>query len=181
MLSRAVRSLALLLLLSAGLSGCGGSSKTETPPLNPVDPTTKGMNVLGSGTDVFGAYAVESNVKGRVLDVTALNAAGLLVYSPDVQESRYEEASGSTVSEYASSLATSLGLSGNYMFFSAEIKAAYAQDTYRKTGYSYASIIERHWKHSLKVEPGLWTSAAKLRPYLTTLARQAINDTDSTR
>ena len=179
--AQALRSIALLLFLAPALQGCGSSSKADKPPVVTVDPNTKGLNVLGSGTDVFGAYAVESNVKGRVLDVTAMNAAGLLVYSPDVQESKYEEVTGSTVSEYATSLATSLGLTGSYMFFSAEIQAAYSQDTYRKTGYSYASIIERHWKHSLKVEPGLWTSAAKLRPYLTTLARQAINDTDGTR
>ena len=165
-----------------GAGGAGGGGAGDTDAGHPtVDPNTKGMGVLGAGTDVFGPYAVEANVKGAVLDVAALNAAGLLVYSPGVQESRYEEAQGSTVSEYASSIATSLGLSGGYMFFSAEIKAAYAQDTYRKRGYSYASILERHWKHALKVEPGLWTSPTRLQPYLTVLARQAINDSDPTR
>ena len=36
-----------------------------------IDPATKGLDILGKGTDVFGAYAVESNVKGQVLDVNA--------------------------------------------------------------------------------------------------------------
>jgi hypothetical protein len=138
------------------------------------------MNVLGAGTDVFGPYAVESNVKGRILDVEKLNAAGQIVHNPDVQEYRCEEAEGRTVSEYVTHLAVSTGVTGSYMFFSAEVKAAFSQDAYRKTEYSYASIFERHWKHSLKLESGLWTSPDRLRPYLTSLARQAIDDTDST-
>jgi hypothetical protein len=137
------------------------------------------MDVLGKGTDVFGAYAVEANVKGQVLDLAALNAAGLLVYNPDVQEYRYEETTGHTMSSYASQLSGSVGLSGSYMFFSAELKTAFSNDSYRRDDYSYASIIERHWKHALRVAPGVWGSGVHLRPYLTSLARQAIDDTDA--
>lgn len=118
-------------------------------------------------------------MKGRVLNVDALNAAQLLVYSPDVQEYRYEETAGQTISEYATQRSASIGLSGSYMFFSAELKTTFTNDTYRRDDYSYASIIERHWKHALKVSPGVWGSGTLLRPYLTALARKAIDDADT--
>jgi hypothetical protein len=177
---RSKRSLPLLVLLFL-LPACGGSSSSSSsgPQPGPVDPNTKGLDVLGKGTDVFGAYAVEANVKGQVLDVAALNSANLLVYNPNVEEARYEEMSGHSMSSYASQLAGSVGLSGSYSFFSAEVKVNFANDTYRRDDYSYASIIERYWKHSLRVAPGVWASGTHLRPYLTSLARQAIDDTDS--
>jgi hypothetical protein len=174
MFARSARWAILALVLGAGCS----SSSSPGPPV-PIDPSVKGLDVLGAGTDVFGAYAVESNVKGRLLDVEALNAAGLLVYNPNVEEYRYEERNGHTMSSYVSQLSASLGLSGSFMFFSAELQTSFANDTYRRDDYSYASIVERHWKHSVRVEPGVWGSGVHLRPYLTTLARQAIDDTDA--
>jgi MAC/Perforin domain-containing protein len=179
MVMRALRTLLSSPLLVLLLSGCSGSSSSSPPPPPPVDPATKGMDVLGKGTDAFGAYAVEANVKGQVLDVGALNAAGLLVFNPDVQEYRYEETTGHSMSSYASQLSANVGLSGSYMYFSAELKTSFSNDTYRRDDYSYASIIERHWKHSLRVAPGVWASGTHLRPYLTPLARQAIDDTDA--
>jgi hypothetical protein len=169
----------ILLFATVLALGCDGDSSPPPPQLPMIDPATRGMDVLGSGTDVFGAYAVEANVKARVLDVDALNAARLLVHSPDVQEYRYEEASGHTMSEYTSHLGASVGLAGSYKFFSAEVKSTFSQDSYRRDDYSYASIIERHWKHALRVAPGVWASGTHLRSYLTPLARQAIDDTDA--
>lgn len=170
--------LLLTLPLLLPLGGCSGSSPAKVEPSVPEN--TVGMNVLGAGTDVFGPYAVDANVKGRVLDVDALNAQARLVFNPDVQEYRYEEAEGRTISEYASHLAVGVGLTGSYMFFSGELQTNFSQDAYRRTEYSYASIIERHWRHSLKLEPGLWGTGERLRPYLVPLARQAINDADPT-
>lgn len=179
MLSYARRwSLAFLVAVLVG-AGCSSSKTEATAPPPVIDPTVKGMEILGNGTDVFGLYAVEDNVKGRVLNVDALNAAGLLVYSPNVQEYRYEETSGHSMSQYVGQRSASLGLSGSYMFFSAELKTTFSNDTYRRDDYSYASIIERHWKHALKVAPGIWNSGTFLRPYLHPLARKAIDDTDT--
>ena len=165
----------LLVLLLLGCSSGGSSSEPAQPK---IDPATKGLDILGRGTDVFGSYAVESNVKGQVLDVNALNIAGLLVFNPSVQEYKYEAMSGNTISTYASALSGSVGLSGSYMFFSAEMKVAFGNESYRQDTFSYASIMERQWKHSLRVEPGIWSSRDHLRPYLTTFARQAIDNAD---
>lgn len=174
-------SLLASLFLASLLAACSGGASPSPGPSGPSAPTgTVGLTVLGNGTDVFGPYAVDANVKARVLDTDALNAAGRLVFDPAVQEYRYEEAAGRTINEYASHLGATLGLSGSYLFFSAELQSSFSSDAYRRTEYSYASIIERHWAHSLKVEPGLWGSGERLRPFLTPLARQAINDTDPT-
>lgn len=161
----------------AVLALAGACSKGEE---NKIDPATAGMDALGVGTDVFGLYATEDNKRGQVLDVGAMNKAGLLVLD-QVEESDIEEASGSSVGEYAESFAANLGLEGQYMWFSAEIKASYSHDYYRKAGYQYATLRARHKKHAIKIEPGLWTTPARIRPYLTPLARQAIDDTDPTR
>ncbi len=161
-------------------AACSSKSSSSGPQVVPIDPSIKGLEVLGKGTDVFGEYAVEANVKGQVLDVQALNNAGLLVYNPKVEEYRYEEMTGHSMSTYANQLSASVGLSGSYMFFSANLKTTFTNDTYRRDDYSYASIFERHWKHAVRVEPGVWASGAMLRPYLTTLARQAIDDADAT-
>jgi hypothetical protein len=180
MLARSFRRHAPLFTLLLLMPGCQSSSSSSSPPQPiPIDPSIKGLDVLGAGTDVFGAYAVEANVKGRLLDIQALNDAGLLVYNPNVEEYRYEETTGHSMSSYASQLSASVGLSGSYMFFSAELKTSFSNDTYRRDDYSYASIIERHWKHSVRVEPGVWASGVHLRPYLTPLARQAIDDSDT--
>ena len=160
-------------------AACSSKSSSPGNPVVPIDPAIKGLDVLGKGTDVFGEYAVEANVKGQVLDVQALNNAGLLVYSPNVQEYKYEEMAGHSMTSYASQMSASVGLSGSYMFFAANLKTTFTNDTYRRDDYSYASIFERHWKHAVRVEPGVWASGALLRPYLTTLARQAIDDADT--
>jgi hypothetical protein len=165
------------ILLAAACSSKSSSSGGTT--VVPIDPSIKGLEVLGKGTDAFGEYAVEANVKGQVLDVQSLNNAGLLVYNPKVEEYRYEEMTGHSMSTYANQLSASVGLSGEYMFFSANLKTTFTNDTYRRDDYSYASIFERHWKHAVRVEPGVWASGAMLRPYLTNLARQAIDDTDA--
>jgi hypothetical protein len=170
----------LLVVAAVVCAACSGSKSGGTaPPAGPpIDLSVKGADVLGKGTDVFGAYAVEENVKGQLLDLPALNSAGYLVYSANVEESRYEEAAGRTVADYTSRLAVNVGLSGEYKVFAAEVKANYTEAYARRDDYSFASIIERHWKHAVRVAPGVWGSGAHLRPYLTTLARRAIDDDD---
>ena len=168
---------AVVLLAAAGCSRSSGGS-----PANPVLPSgTGGMAVIGHGTDVFGRYAVEENKLGKVLDVDALNAAGWLVHDPSVAEYDYAYAEGSTVTQYMSQLGGSVGLSGSYAFFSGEAQVAFSQDTYRKEGYSYVSIVEHFWKESLKLDNSMWNARERLRPFLTPAAKAAIDDTDTTR
>jgi len=143
-----------------------------------VDPATAGYKELGCGTDVFEEYASENNVKGKVLNIDALNDQKLLVLNTSVQEGVIQRVSGTSVSEYASELGVTLGLSGSYAWFSASIKTAFTDNTYRMSQYSYVTLMERHYKNSLKIMNTSW-DALYLKDYLTDEADRAINNTDS--
>lgn len=171
----------LCILLTGGLSiiGTGGGDNNGGNGGNEliIDPTTPGYNTVGCGTDLFQGYAVESNVKGRVLDIDKLNAQDLLILNPLVEERYYEKISGKSINEYATKLSSSVGVEGSYMFFSASIKASFTDETYKRAEYSYATIMETNWKNSLKIQNDRWY-AALLKDYLTPEARAAINDDD---
>jgi hypothetical protein len=154
-----------------GSGGDSGSSSTS------VDPATPGYKELGSGTDVFEEYASENNVKGKVLNIDALNNQKLLVLNTSVQEGMIQRVSGTSVSQYASELGVTVGLKGSYKWFSASIKTAFTDNTYRMSEYSYVTLMERHYKNSLKIENTKWNSTY-LKNYLTTDADKAINNTD---
>ncbi len=156
-----------------GGSDGGGSSNSA----NSVDPATPGYKELGCGTDVFEEYASENNVKGRVLDIDALNGQKFLVLNTSVQEGIIQRVSGTSVSEYANELGVTVGLKGSYMWFSASIKTAFTDNTYRLSEYSYVTLMERHYKNSLKVMNTKW-AAAYLKDYMTADAERAINNTD---
>lgn len=164
----------LVMVLSFGCGGGGGGSSVEDEVL-PSD--TKGLEILGRGTDVFEEYAVESNVKAQVIDTEALNRDGLLVLNNYVEERMYEGIVGNEINEYASNLSATVGLEGSYMFFSASIQSSFTNDTYRTTDYSYATIMETNWKHSIKVQNDRWNSDY-LKQHLVSSAKLAINNTD---
>jgi hypothetical protein len=157
-------------------SAVGGGSASE-PGAASVDPATPGYKELGCGTDVFAEYASENNVKGRVLDIDAVNTQKYLVLNPSVQEGIIQRVSGTSVSEYASELGVTVGLKGSYMWFSASVKTAFTDNTYRMSEYSYVTLMERHYKNSLKIMNTKW-DPAYLKSYLTIDANKAINNTD---
>ena len=118
---------------------CGGGSSDDNGSGSLVDPATPGYSELGCGTDIFEEYATENNIKGRVLDIDALNDQQFLVLNTDVQESIIQRISGTSVSEYADALGVTVGLSGAYKWFSASIKTAFTDSTYRMSQYSYVT------------------------------------------
>lgn len=162
-------------------NGGGGSDDGDNGNVEPADldvsPNTAGYYVVGCGTDIFQQYAVESNVKGRVLNVTRLNQDGFLVLNPLVEERYFEKISGKSISEYATRLSSSVGVTGSYMYFSGSIQASFTDETYKKAEYSYVTIMETNWKHSLKIQNDRWY-ASYLKDYMTDEAVAAINNQD---
>jgi len=180
MTKRDLRSVAFLLIsIALLLPTCGGGDGggSSDPATTSVDPATPGYKELGCGTDVFEEYATENNVKGKVLNIDALNNQKLLVLNTSVQEGTVKRVSGTSVSEYANELGVTVGLKGSYKWFSASAKTAFTDDTYRMSQYSYVTLMERHYKNSLKIENTKWNSTY-LKNYLTTDADKAINNTD---
>ena len=149
---------------------------------NPVLPAdTGGTSVVGHGTDVFGRYAAEENRLGQVLDIDALNGAGMLVHRAALADHDFDAAAGATAGDYLAQLGGTVGLTGTPPSFGGEAQEAFVQDACRKEDYSYVTLVEHLWSASLEVDGALRESPARLRPYLTAAARNAIDDTDPTR
>jgi hypothetical protein len=158
---------------SCGSGGGGGGDGDG----DKIDPTITGYNVLGYGTDAFGEFASSQNLLGQVLDIDKLNQDSMLDLDTNVQEAEFYSLSGKTIHEYASSFGVSVGFEGQYKFFSGSITSTFSKDQYTSTAHSFVTIMDRIWKHSLKIKNEYW-DANDLRGYLTDNAKNAINNDD---
>jgi hypothetical protein len=170
------RDLAKAICLFAATLIITGCSKIEIPgPFSPIDnpELVRGIDNLGSGYDVFETFADVAKVKATILDYKVLNADGL-VEMKDLEHSSFHTTSGTTVTEYTSSLSTSVGISGSYMFFSGSVKTNFSQNRYCYDSYSFATHHSMINKYQLRL-PSDW-DADDLKPYLTSQARSKLND-----
>lgn len=158
----------LVLAIALGCVACGGGDSSKPPPGGQFENL-----VLGSGTDIFGEYASEANVKGRVLDLDALHAYGMLTINRNVEEATFIHTSGTDISEYASSLALTVGVQGRYKFFSGSIDTRFDRDFYSSTESSFATVHELVKKASLKVSDH-YQSGPALRNFITPQAAEAL-------
>jgi hypothetical protein len=130
--------------------------------IEPIDPTTPGYAQLGSGYDVFTAYADTEFVKNRVLDLQALNQDEKLLWFP-VDKFNVSQFQGTTISSYVNSLSASAGLSGSYGFFSGSINTTMSQMAGVTTEWSFATVQIKHRVHGLAV---VKMQPVNLKPYL---------------
>ncbi len=143
-------------------------------PIGGDDPAkASGFENLGSGYDAFDNYADVEKVKAKILDTEALNADGL-VEKKTLEKSVFETSSGSSISQYSSSLEVKASLEGDYMFFSGAVKTNFSESRYTSEEYSFATVHSSINKYILRVELG--TTGEDLIPYLTTQASSSIND-----
>jgi hypothetical protein len=136
-----------------------------------VDPATAGYDELGSGYDVFTAYADVEYVKNPVLDLVALNRSGKLSKFV-VDKFSLSEHKGTTINEYAESYRASLGIEGGYKFFSAEVNTVFSTVSRISTQWSFVTLQINHLVHGLTVERML---SETLQGYLLNQARGDIN------
>ncbi|MBG0859417.1 MAG: hypothetical protein IQL11_07925, partial [Bacteroidales bacterium] len=163
-----------VIILSLVLSGC--NKKIELPgPYEPLeDPDMiDGFEDLGSGYDVFDKFADEAKVREHVLDYNKLNTDGL-IEKKDLEQSKFQTTSGTSISQYASSLGVSVGLEGSYMFFSGSVTTNFSRERYEYDSYSFATYHCIINKYQLKL-PTDW-DAKDLKPYLTSQAKIKLND-----
>jgi hypothetical protein len=152
-------------------------SKEEELP-GPYEPLEKpeqvgGLADLGAGYDVFDKFADESKVREHVLDYLKLNSDGL-VEKKDLEGSSFIKTTGTTISEYASSLGISVGLEAGYMYFSGSVKTNFSKERYEYDSYSFATYHILSNKYQLRL-PTDW-DVADLKPYLTTQAKTKLNN-----
>lgn len=153
-----------------------GCRKVELPgPFDPLDSPDliSGFENLGSGYDVFETFADAYKVKAPLLDVSRLNSDGLIEMK-NLEHSTFSTTSGTSISEYTSSLSVSAGLEGSYMYFSGSVKANFNQSRYSYDSYSYATHHSLINKYQLRL-PTDW-DAIDLKPYLTSQAKTKLND-----
>jgi hypothetical protein len=156
--------------------GCNKEELPELPgPFDPIeDPDlVNGLADVGSGYDVFDNFADAAKVREHILDYKKLNADGL-IEKKTLENSSFVQTSGTSISTYSSSLAASVGLSGQYMFFSGSVTTNFSQERYSYDSYSFATYHILTNKYQLRL-PTDW-DAAELKPYLTDQARKKLND-----
>jgi hypothetical protein len=137
------------------------------------DPILAGMYFLGRGYDVFTNYADPLEIKGEVLDFTAMYDAGL-IERIQLEKSEFQTIEGQTVEDYMSRLSERASLSGSYAGFSGSVRVNFDQSHYTHTEYSFATVETLIEKYSARIKLG--TSLATLKDYLTDSAREMIND-----
>lgn len=153
-------------LLLIFLNACNNSDEGKAD-------LVEGAENLGSGFDVFGNYANAKDVKGIILDVTKLNADGL-IETKTLENSIFTTTSGTSIEQYSSSMSASASLSGNYMYFSGAITTNFHEDRYKYESYSFATVSSMIQKTQLRLPVDM--SADDLKPYLTATAKSKLND-----
>jgi hypothetical protein len=163
---------AATIIISSLLTGC---SEKLPGPFNPLDEIDMidGFSDLGAGYDVFDNFADEAKVREHILDYSKLNTDGL-VEMKALETSTFIRTSGTSISTYASSLAASVGLQGQYMFFSGSVTTNFSRERYSYDSYSFATYHILTNKYQLRL-PTDW-EAADLKPYLTDQAKKKLND-----
>lgn len=164
-----------ILLPSLLFLSCEEEPEGLPGPYEPIENPNliSGIENLGSGYDVFESFADAVKVKAPILDYTALNADGA-VEKKNLEHSSFHTTSGTSISEYSSSLSVSVGLSGSYMYFSGSVKTNFSESRYSYDTYSFATYHSMINKYQLRI-PADW-SADDLKPYLTPQAKSKIND-----
>ncbi|MEN8224025.1 MAG: MAC/perforin domain-containing protein [Bacteroidota bacterium] len=164
---------ALVLIFSILFISCKKSDEEDNTPQN-INPTNiEGSENLGSGYDVFDNYAEVLKVKAAILDVDALDAAGLIEIKT-VEESIFSTKSGTSIDEYSNSLSLSAGLSGGFKYFSGAIESNFHYSRYSYESYSFSTVKSMIQKTQLRIPIDVEVSA--LKPYLTVTARSKLND-----
>jgi hypothetical protein len=122
-----------------------------------------GLDALGAGYNVFGAYENAKSITHALLewgDWETFTPDNQRHYSiPKVVEGRragpadlYTE-SGWTFREYCEQLNTKTRLSGSYAFFSASLEVEFSQDVAESYEYAYTTVFDRNPHFHLKLRP----------------------------
>jgi hypothetical protein len=138
-----------------------------------TDKNQAGVSYLGHGYDVItGNYADAASVKDySILDTDKLLQDGKILKMPLSQTgSHYAE--GESAQSYSQQLATSVGLSGGYLYFSGSVKANFSSDSLTQSNSSFATLSYYTSFYDLYIDQQHTT----LADYLDPAFAAAIND-----
>ena len=132
------------------------------------------LSFLGHGYDVFDNYASARYVKeGRILDTEKLLGDGK-IFRHNLSESDYKEVTSSNARSYATSVATSVKLSGSYLYFSGSVKANFSSSHLEQANHFFSTIFYKISLYSLYIDP-----AVKLSDYVRKDAQDILETRDA--
>lgn len=157
--------------------GSSGNTSTSTPSkfaLTSNDAKMPVLEYLGYGYDVFDNYGSSRYVKeGQILDLDKLIKDGK-VFRNDLSESDYKEISSTSARSYATSVATSVKLSGNYLYFSGSVKSNFSSSHLEQANHYFSTIFYNISLYSLYIDP-----AVKLSDYVCKDAQNILETKDA--
>lgn len=107
--------------------------------LKTTDKNMPCMKFLGGGYDVFGKYASSESSRPLVLDTYKL-LEDSQIFRTELNLADFSETSSENARSYSKELSTSVGMSGNYMFFSASVSTNFGSSL-QTNSKSYVSTI----------------------------------------
>lgn len=129
---------------------------------------------LGYGYDVFDVYASSRRVKdGMILDIYKLLQDGK-VYRRDIKDAVYKIVTASSIKKYSQNVATTVSLSGSYMFFSASAKANFNNAHLEEANSYFSTIFYDIGVYKLYIDP-----ATSLKDYVTADALNILETKDA--
>lgn len=122
-----------------------------------------GLDALGAGYDVFGAFESASSITHPLLDwgnfadwtpdgIRVYGKPNLVEVLEDAQAELYVE-SGWTFEEFREKLNTKTKLSGGFAFFGGSLEVGFSRDVSRSHEYAYSSVFHRNTQFHLKLKP----------------------------
>ncbi|MDA8233414.1 MAG: S-layer homology domain-containing protein [Clostridia bacterium] len=154
--------------------GVDGSTESPGFPLKNTDSALAGVQHLGRGYNIITSkYADESGLEYYVLDIKKLLNSGK-VYKIDGSNSDSRYVEGNSASSYSQQLATRVGASGNYLFFSGSVSTNFSSSTLTEKNRSYATLIYEALKYRLYLD----NQNLNLMDYMTTSFKNDIDKMD---
>lgn len=133
------------------LGGITGSNKSQFA-LTIKDKNMKVLEHIGHGYDVFDNYASAEFVKPMILDLEKLLADGK-IFRKNMPSSSYKEVSTEDARSYSKEVATSVGLSGSYLFFSGSVKSNFNNSHLEESNHYFSTIFYTIKLYELYIDP----------------------------
>ena len=150
------------------------SPNTETA-IKELENEAPGAEAISRGYDITGKYADVEYTKDRILDIGKLHNDGKIEIQR-IEKSEYNTIEGTSIEEYSSSMAISVGVSAQYGAFSGSVETNFSQSSSTSTKHSFCTIKSLIKKKKVQLKSTL--SIDDLKAYLTTDAKNYINDKD---
>ncbi|MCB0560639.1 MAG: hypothetical protein H6573_24105 [Lewinellaceae bacterium] len=166
----------IMVLALIAFSSCQ-KDNSEPEPINLAD--LPGADYLGRGYNAFGDFATTDELKSVLINFEQYRKEKVgekeykIPEDADVQymgDNTFQSISGQTIGEFQNMRSASVGLSGDYPYFSGAVTGNFQAVHYRTENYAFIHVSNtvNRWKVSLPHDPNL------LRAMLTEEARTAL-------